>query len=154
MNGFLSDVRRESTSKRVLMIYRIAALLLVLAVVLLSAFLVRSNKVPEAVRVQIVTRINSDVNAAIDRVNKLDRVVTSRTAYDIGKIRQYIYSAEQLNGMHQTLFGTGLISSEMLSQLYTDLDRYETLTQSAKTSTMDAQQVLLDDLQRLKTVLE
>ncbi|MBQ7185058.1 MAG: hypothetical protein IJR97_13870 [Clostridia bacterium] len=153
MNGFLSDYQKDASTRRALTATRIVAVVLLAVIVIMGAFLFRSEKMPDNGRLEIRRRIVSDLNSAIDQVNRLDRIVTSRTAYDIGKVRQYIYSMQQLDDLGDAMFGQRLIADGTFSQLYTDLGTYETLTQAAKSSTMDAQQQLIDHLQNLKALL-
>lgn len=153
MNGFLSDYQKDTSSRRALTATRIVAVVLLAVIVIMGAFLVRSGKMPTNGRAEIRRRIVSNLNSAIDQVNRLDRIVTSKTAYDIGKVRQYIYCMQQLDDLGDAMFGQKLVADGTFTQLYSDLDSYETLTQSAKTSTMDVQQQLIDHLQSLKALL-
>ena len=153
MNGFLSDYQKDTSSRRALTATRIVAVVLLAVIVIMGAFLVRSGKMPTNGRTEIRRRIVSDLNSAIDQVNRLDRIVTSKTAYDIGKVRQYIYSMQQLDRLGESQFGQRLVADSVYEQLFSDLAAYESLTQAAKASTMDAQQVLSTHLQDLKTAL-
>ncbi len=153
MNGFLSDYEKDASTRRTLTLTRIVALVLLAALIIACAFLFRAGRTPDTARVEIRRRIVSDLNSAIDQVNRLDRTVTSRTAYDIGKIRQYIYSMQQLDRFAESQFGQRLVSDGVYEELFNDLGTYETLTSAAKASTMDAQQVLLTHLQSLKDAL-
>ncbi len=141
---------REKQIRKVLL-GTIAVLLVVILVLVIV--LIRTGHTGNSIRSEVMARITSDLSSAITMVNRMDRTATSKTLGDVGRIRQYIYSMEQMNKLCITVENERLISDNVFTALYSDLDNFESLTQGAKSSTMDAQALLLTHLTNLQTLL-
>ncbi len=145
----------ENTLKRKVTLWQAAAAVLLVAVILLTVFLIRSGRLSERVGNEILNYVRADVSSAISVVNRMDRLATSKTSSDIGKARQYVYNMEQMNRMYQSLYGHPIHESigEAVAALYSDLENFDNQTMSAKNSTLDAQKLLLNHLESLQSLL-
>ncbi len=130
-----------------------AVAVLSVAVLVLVIVLIRTGTPGINVHSEIMARINSDLSSAITVLNRMDRTTTSKTMSDIGKIRQYIYAIEEMNKLSIALDNSRLISDDVFTALYSDLDNFELLISGAKSSTLDAQKLLLTHLTNLQTLL-
>ena len=145
-----ADLRLQ---RRVLLI--VCAVLLI-ATAVLGVLLFRSGNYQSRVEMQIDQRIYSASTAAIDEVGRLGSVVTSNAAGRLARVRQYIYYMEQLNNISISLAGGErgrLISAELFTSLYSDLDTFENQLAQSTTSTMDIRTHLQNHLQELQAVL-
>ena len=140
-------------NRKIIRILLFASVLLAVPVVVLSYFMITGGDPGLNLRNEISGRISSDLSNAITYLNRMDRTATSKTMSDIGRVRQYIYSMEQMNRLCISVCGERIIEDEVFTALYNDLDRFDSLTQGAKSSTMDAQALLLTHLTNLQTLL-
>ncbi len=143
--------RRNEVMIRKLLTAAVAVLLI--TVLVLVIILIRSGPSGVNVHSEIMARINSDLSSAITVLNRMDRSTTSKTMSDIGKIRQYIYAIEEMNKLSIALENVRLISDDVFTALYSDLDNFDSLISGAKSSTLDAQTLLLTHLTNLQTLL-
>ncbi len=123
------------------------------AVLVLVIILIRSGASGVNIHSEIMARINSDLSNAITVLNRMDRSTTSKTMSDIGKIRQYIYAIEEMNKLSIALENVRIINDDVFTALYSDLDNFDSLISGAKSSTLDAQTLLLTHLTNLQTLL-
>ena len=142
--------RRGETIRR-LLIGAVAGLSI--AVLVLVIILIRTGTPGVNVHSEIMARINSDLSSAITVLNRMDRSTTSKTMSDIGRIRQYVYAIEEMNKLSIALESNRLISDDVFAALYSDIDSFEALLSGAKSSTLDAQTLLLTHLTNLQTLL-
>ncbi|MBR6705518.1 MAG: hypothetical protein IKI84_02410 [Clostridia bacterium] len=142
--------RRGETIRRLLLA---AVAVLSVAVLVLVIVLIRTGTPGVNVHSEIMARINSDLSSAITVLNRMDRSTTSKTMSDIGRIRQYVYAIEEMNKLSIALDNNRLISDDVFIALYGDIDSFEVLLSGAKSSTLDAQTLLLTHLTNLQTLL-
>ena len=85
---------------------------------------------------------------ALSVANRMDSVTVSTTSQRLGLIRQYIYAMEQVNRLSIQMFGEGgrYVPDNAFTALYQDLDNYETVVQSAKVSTVEVRELLINHL--------
>ena len=104
---------------------------------------------------QLSQRMRNCVSDAIAEVNRMSSVVSSGTATRLGVVRQYVYTMDQLNQISIALHGNGgrLAPQEAFTALYSDIENFEKLTQTATSSTLDARTLLLTHLTNLQLVL-
>ena len=140
-------------NKRIIRVLVFACILLAVTVGVLTYFLISGGDPGTNLRADIMGHISSDLSNAITYLNRMDRTATSKTMSDIGRVRQYIYSMDQMNRLCITSCGERIIQDDVFTALYADLDRFDSLTQGAKSSTMDAQALLLTHLNNLQTLL-
>ncbi|MBR4503339.1 MAG: hypothetical protein IKP22_15860 [Clostridia bacterium] len=142
---------RRGEAIRRLLIAAVAGLSI--AVLVLVIILIRTGTPGVNVHSEIMARINSDLSSAITVLNRMDRSTTSKTMSDIGRIRQYVYAIEEMNKLSIALESNRLISDDVFAALYSDIDSFEALLSGAKSSTLDAQTLLLTHLTNLQTLL-
>ena len=142
--------RQSETVRRLLLA---AVAVLSVAVLVLVIVLIRTGTPGVNVHSEIMSRINSDLSSAIIVLNRMDRSTTSKTMSDIGRIRQYVYAIEEMNKLSIALDNNRLISDDVFTALYGDIDNFEMLLSGAKASTLDAQTLLLTHLTNLQTLL-
>lgn len=146
------DVSFTRKTKRILL-----ALLafFVVATLTLSVVVVHTTVYERNAEKQISQRMMNCVSSAIEQVNKMSSVVNSGTSTRLGVVRQYVYTMEQLNDMSIALNGNSgrLAPEEAFTALYSDIEAFETLTQTATTSTLEARTLLLTHLSNLQLLL-
>ncbi len=105
--------------------------------------------------IQITQRIKNNISSAIDQVNRLESSVNSSTSQRLGVVRQYVHTVEELNAMSIALYGEQgrHAPSEAFTTLYQDLSQYDQVVQSAKNSTMDIRELLLNHLTSLQAFI-
>lgn len=146
----VTDMRLQ---RRVLLIT--CAVLLVVSIVL-GVTLLRSGGYRSRAADQFSQRMLSAVSSAVDEVNRMSGIVTSNTSARLARVRQYIYYMEQLNSLSMALArgeSGRLAPDDAFVALYSDLESFESLTQTATTSTLDVRTTLLDHLTLLQTIL-
>lgn len=128
---------------------------LLIAVIVLTVSVIRASVYRSQAQTQFRQRMIGAAASAVDEVNRMSGIATSSTSARLSRVRQYIYSAEQMNLMNVALSGEGerLAPAELFSALYTDLDTFEAATQAATSSTLDIRAQLLDHLTQLQTAL-
>ena len=127
----------------------IAVILLLAATVLLAAMAISGNSFKAKSRDQYTQAMSNNVSNAISVVNRMDSVTVSTTSQRLGVIRQYVYAMEQINRISIQMFGESqgrYVPDDAFSALYQDLDSYESLVQSAKSSTVETRELLLTHL--------
>ena len=153
MYRYSSSINLASNRERQMRKVLLAAIAVLLVVILaLVIVMIRTSHTGSSVQTEVSSRIASDLSNAITMVNRMDRSTTSKTLSDVGKIRQYIYSMEQMNRLCISVEHVRLISDDVFSALYSDLENFESLTQGAKSSTLDAQALLLTHLTNLQAL--
>ena len=132
--------------------YRI---LLIMTVILLAAAIVltistvTSNQLVSKTRSQFSQAMSNNVSNAISVANRMESVTISTTSQRLGVIRQYVYSMEQINRISIQLYGESsgrYVPDDAFTALYQDLDNYESLVQSAKSSTVEVRELLINHL--------
>ena len=141
---------RGETTRRLLIA---AVAVLSIAVLVLVIVLIRTGTPGVSVHTEIMARINSDLSSAITVLNRMDRSTTSKTMSDLGRIRQYVYAIEEMNKLSIALDNNPLINNDVFTALYSDIDGFEVLLSGAKSSTLDAQTLLLTHLTNLQSLL-
>ena len=127
----------------------IASVLLLAATVLLTITTISGNSFRARTREQYTQAMSSNVSNAISVVSRMDSVTVSTTSQRLGVIRQYVYAMEQVNRIGIQMFGEGqgrYVPDDAFTALYQDLDNYETLVQSAKSSTVETRELLITHL--------
>ena len=127
----------------------IASVLLLAATVLLTITTISGNSFRARTREQYTQAMSSNVSNAISVVSRMDSVTVSTTSQRLGVIRQYVYAMEQVNRISIQMFGEGqgrYVPDDAFTALYQDLDNYETLVQSAKSSTVETRELLITHL--------
>ena len=149
VNMTTGDMRLQ---RRVLLI---ACLVLLIGCIVLSVIAARSSTYQHRAENQFNQRMISAAASAIDEVNRMSGLVTSNTTSRLARVRQYVYTMEQINAISISLSGEGarLAPDEAFTALYGDLDTFESLAQAATTSTMDARTSLLAHLTTLQSIL-
>lgn len=104
---------------------------------------------------QLSQRMLNCVSDAIAEVNRMSSVVSSGTATRLGVVRQYVYCMDQMNQISISLHGNSgrLAPQEAFDALYNDIEAFETLTQTATSSTLDVRTLLLTHLTNLQVLL-
>lgn len=149
MYRYASQARMNVTNtklrRRIVLILLVVmlAVTITMSVVGSSAIVFRNNT-----KAQFTQRMASGISSALEVGNRLESSTSSSTSQKLGVIRQYIYLMEQINAMSVSLYGEQgrFAPGEAFSALYTDLDNYESLIQSAKTSTLEERTLLLNHL--------
>ncbi len=126
----------------------IAVILLLAATVVLAAVSISGNSFKAKSREQYTQAMSNNVSSAISVVNRMDSVTVSTTSQRLGVIRQYVYAMEQINRISIQMFGNQgrYVPDDAFTALYQDLDNYESLVQSAKSSTVETRELLLTHL--------
>ncbi len=127
----------------------VAVILLLAATVLLAVISVSGNSFKAKSRDQYSQAMINNVSNAISVVNRMDSVTVSTTSQRLGVIRQYVYAMEQINRISIQMFGESqgrYVPDDAFTALYQDLDNYESLVQSAKSSTVETRELLLTHL--------
>lgn len=122
----------------------------------LGVTLLRSGGYRSRAETQFSQRMLSAVSSAVDEVNRMSGIVTSNTSARLARVRQYIYYMEQLNALSMSLAGGEggrLAPDDAFVALYSDLESFESLTQTATTSTLDVRTTLLNHLTILQSIL-
>lgn len=137
---------------------RVAAVLGVLmaaAIVTLSVLYAGAHRYQRVADQQLQKRITSATIDAIEHVNRLTGGVQSNSASRLAQVRQQVFYIDQLNDLSIAIKGEGgrLLPDAAIAPLYEDIDTYERLLQTATTSTLDARQALIDDLNALQRML-
>ena len=149
---FQGNMQQKRSQQRIQFL-TIALIVLLVICVALSVVCILRGSTNGNIQEEVNARITQDLSNAITLVNRMDRTATSRTISDIGRVRQYIYSMDQMNRLCYSVSGTRLISDDVFTVLYSDVDNFDSITQGAKSSTMDAQATLLTHLQNLQSVI-
>ena len=127
----------------------ITTILLLAATVILTVSTVSSGRFIGRTREQFAQSMSGNVSNAISVVNRMESVTISTTSQRLGLVRQYVYSMEQINRISIQLFGEGqgrFVPDDAFVALYQDLDNYESLVQSAKNSTVETRELLINHL--------
>ncbi len=127
----------------------VAVVVLAVAVVLLSIGTISGNSFRAHSRSQYAQAMANNVSNAISVANRLESVTVSTTSQRLGVIRQYVYAMEQLNRLSIQLFGEAqgrYVPDDAFPALYQDLDNYDGLVQSAKSSTVEVRELLINHL--------
>lgn len=146
----VTDMRLQ---RRVLLI---ACAVLLAVSIALGVALLRSGGYRGRAEVQFNQRMLSAASSAVDEVNRMAGIVTSNTSARLARVRQYVYYMEQLNALSMSLAGgeSGrLAPDDAFVALYSDLEAFESLTQTATTSTLDVRTTLLNHLAILQSIL-
>lgn len=127
----------------------------VAATIALSAVVVRATVFERNTDKQLSQRMMNCISGAIEQVNQMSSVVNSGTATRLGIVRQYVYTMDQLNEISISLHGSSgrLAPQEAFEALYSDIEEFEKLTQTATSSTLDARTLLLTHLTNLQLLL-
>lgn len=154
-NRFNANLNDQTTRRR-WRILVISCLILLCAAIGLGIAVTRNsvyrNRSEQEIRQQMVNAVAS----ALEEGNRLSSGVSSNTYARLARIRQFIYHAEQINGMSMVLSGSGgrLAPDEAFTALYDDLNDYENVTQAATSSAMDVRTRLMNHLTALQAWLE
>ena len=127
----------------------VAVVILLAATVVLAVMTVSATTMVRKSRDQYKQAMSSNVSNAISVVSRMDSVTVSTTSQRLGVIRQYVYAMEQVNRISIQMFGEGqgrYVPDDAFTALYQDLDNYETLVQSAKSSTVETRELLITHL--------
>ena len=127
----------------------ITTVLLLVATVALSVVAISANTMLSRSRSQYAQAMSNNAANAISVANRLESVTVSTTSQRLGVIRQYIYAMEQINRISIQMFGEGqgrYVPDDAFTALYQDLDNYESLVQSAKSSTVEVRELLINHL--------
>lgn len=146
----VTDMRLQ---RRVLVI---ACAVLLAAALGLGMTALRNSAYRGRAETQLGQRMLSAVSSAVDEVNRMSGIVTSNTTSRLARVRQYVYYMEQLNAISMALAGGEggrLAPDDAFTALYSDLDAFESLTQTATTSTLDVRTLLLAHLTTLQSIL-
>lgn len=139
--------------RRVLLI---ACAVLLIATIALSVSTASNGAYRGRAEAQLSQRMLGAAASAIDEVNRMAGMVTSNTTARLAKVRQYVYYMEQLNEVSMALAGGEggrLAPDDAFTALYNDLANFESITQQATTSTLDARTQLLNHLTLLQSIL-
>ena len=142
------------TGKRLKVLAVLCAALLVVSAVL-SGMVVREMVFRRNTDKQLTQRMMNYTSDAIAEVNRMSGVVASGTSTRLGMVRAYVYAMDQLNQISISLHGQSgrLAPQEAFDALYADIENFETLTQTATSSTLDARTLLLTHLNNLQLYL-
>ena len=125
-----------------------AVVLLLAATAVLAAMTISGNSFKSRSRDQYAQAMSNNAANALSVANRMDSVTVSTTSQRLGLIRQYIYAMEQVNRLSIQMFGEGgrYVPDNAFTALYQDLDNYETVVQSAKVSTVEVRELLINHL--------
>lgn len=114
--------------------YRITLFILIIAIIVLSVFLVVNNSKfsQDKYEINIRKSVRSELQSANDQSNSLSRLSGSETSASIGKMRQYVHAIETLSNLNISILGE---SGRICQQQYFDtieavFNEYEVLLQS------------------------
>ena len=127
----------------------VAVVLLLAATVVLAVMSVSGNSFKAKTKDQYTQAMSNNVAIAISVVNRMESVTVSTTSQRLGVIRQYVYAMEQINRISIQMYGEGAgryVPEDAFTALYQDLDNYESLVQSAKSSTVETRELLITHL--------
>lgn len=129
--------------------------LLTAAVVFLTIAYFRASAYRTMAEDQFASRVTNAVESALVEVGSMTGGVQSNSSMKLARIRQYIYSLDQLNQISMRISGEGgrLVPQEAIHILYEDLDTYEKLVQTATSSTLDIRTLLQTHLMALNEQL-
>ncbi len=150
--NFKTHMTDTSLLKRVVII---VIPVLLIATIALAALCIRASSYRAEANRQYAQRITNYVSSAIDQVNRMSSSVISSTGSRIAVVRQYVYAMEQINEISIALNGEGgrFLPDEAFTALYGDLTSFETLTQTATSSTIEARNLLLNHLMAAQHVI-
>lgn len=131
-------------------------LLLLVAVVALSIAYLRAASYRNATQQQLSGRVTDGIENALVEVNGMTGGVQANSSQKLAKIRQYVYSIDQMNQISIRINGEAgrLVPQDAVSVLYEDLDTYEVLVQTATTSTLDIRYQLQQHLTALNEAVK
>ena len=126
----------------------VAVVILLAVTVVLAVMTVSATTMVRKSRDQYKQAMSSNVASALSVANQMDSVTISTTSQRLGVIRQYVYGIEQVNRLSAQLFGENgrYVPDDAFTALYRDLDNYETIVQSAKRSTVEVRELLINHL--------
>lgn len=150
--NFKTHMTDTSLLKRVVVI---VLPVLLIATIFLAALCVRASVFRSETNRQYAQRMANYVSSAIDQVNRMSSSVNSSTASRLAVVRQYVYAMEEINEISIVLNGEGgrFLPAEAFTALYSDLSSFETLTQTATSSTIESRNLLLNHLYGAQHVL-
>lgn len=130
-------------------------LALLAAVIGLSIWGISQSATISRTKERLERRINGSLIDAINEVSRLTGGVQSNTSSKLALVRQYIFNIDQMNNIAIEVFGEGgrIVPAEAISALYHDLDLYETIIQTATSSTLEIRTTTLTHLTALQTIL-
>lgn len=156
MNRYARNFKTHMTDTGLLRrVVVIAIPVLLIATIALTALCIRASAYRAETNRQYAQRMTNYVSSAIDQVNRMSSSVTSSTGSRIALVRQYVYAMEQVNEISVALNGEGgrFLPAEAFTALYSDLTSFETLTQTATNSTIEARNLLLNHLYAAQHVI-
>lgn len=150
--NFKTHMTDTSLLKRVVVI---VIPVLVIATIALATLCIRASAFRSETNRQYSQRMANYVSSAIDQVNRMSSSVNSSTGSRIAVVRQYVYAMEEVNEISVALNGEGgrFLPEEAFTALYSDLNSFETLTQTATSSTIESRNLLLNHLYAAQHVI-
>lgn len=135
--AFNIDAQNARRQKQTLKV--VCAVLLVICIVL-GICLITKDTSGTHTHALIRQRINNAFSAAADEVTHMASGVSSTSASRLGKVRQYIYLADQMNQLSLSMGGEAarFLPDSMISVLYGDIDKLDAQIQASSSSTLDA----------------
>ena len=127
----------------------IAVIVLLIAAAVSGIYAITGRSFESRTHAQFEQAMTNNVSGAISVANRLDSVTNSTLSQRLGVIRQYVFGMEQINRISIQLFGEGkgrFVPDEAFTALYKDLDDYENLVMSAKNSTVEVRELLINHL--------
>lgn len=134
----------------------ILLLIMVAAVVFLSIAWLRASAYRHAAEEQFAARTKDAVENALVELSGMTGGVQSNSTIKLAKIRQYIYSIDQINQISMRISGEAgrMVPQQAIVALYDDIDTYERLVQTATSSTLDIRTLLQTHLMALNEELK
>ena len=149
MNRYSRNFKTHMTDERLLKrVVVIVIPVLLIATLALAILCVRASSFRAETNRQYSQRMSNYASSAIDQVNRMSSTVNSSTVSRLGVVRQYVYAMEQINDISIALNGEAgrFLPADAFTALYSDLNSFETLTQTATSSTIESRNLLLNHL--------
>lgn len=131
-------------------------LILLAAVVVLSISLLRVSAYRNMAEEQFSGRTKDAVENALVELSGMTGTVQSNSSSKLARIRQYIFSIDQINQISMRIRGEAgrIVPQQAITALYDDIDTYERLVQTATSSTLDIRTLLQTHLMALNEELK
>lgn len=126
------------------------------AVVFLSISWLRASAYRKATEEQFAARTKDAVENALVELSGMTGGVQSNSTIKLARIRQYVYSIDQINQISMRVSGEAgrMVPQQAVVALYDDIDTYERLVQTATSSTLDIRTLLQTHLMALNEELK
>ena len=150
MYQYAAQIKHSSANFRLrYRIMLIAVIILMITTVVFGIMALNGSSLGSRTHGTFLQAMSNNAASAISVANRLDSTSNSTASQRLGVIRQYVYGMEQINRISIQLFGEQggrFVPDVGFTSLYKDLDDYEELVQSAKNSTVEIRERMINHL--------